>query len=73
MENGKWYGYDTDWIDNQDPSNPYSMDLNWFLYGTREMQAHDYNDAHQTELIWGGVTLKTVSISGSAYRSAQAA
>lgn len=67
MENGKWYGYDTDWIDNNDPANPYSMDMNWFLYGTREMEAHDSNNCHRTELLWGPTRLKAVSISDTSY------
>ena len=74
MENGLWYGMDVTWIDEDNPVNPYYMDMIWFLYGSQDAKAYDSKGSHNTKYKWGSCTFKGMSISGTRYvRPANAA
>lgn len=70
MENGKWYGLDTDWIDDNHPVKKGKMDMKWFLYGSNQLASIDQGNTHQTKYTRGSISLKAFSISPTPYKRA---
>ena len=67
MGDGKWYGLDTNWIDDNNPENPSQMDLRWFLYGEKERAENDLRANHVTQLRWGAAALEPIEIASGEY------